>query len=272
MTVTLPLGWNAHSSAKSANEWGTRHNSMIDRERAKVIKTVNILVAQDPEKKEQIRQSRAATKALIDQLIELGYHVESLSDLRHQKKPWKTALPILLSWLPHIEDLSVKADIVRCLSVPWVGSKATAQLIEEFKKYAPILPKPSNLWSGNQLREIPEEQKALGLSFTLAWAIGNALSIVDVKGFEKQIIELCRNPKYGIARQMLVWGLGRFHCSEAEETAVELLNDEQVQIQAIGALGRMKSKRALFELERLLIDKRPAIRKEARKAITKIMR
>ena len=71
---------------------------------------------------------------------------------------------------------------------------------------------------------------------------------------------------------MLVLGLGRFRSSEAEEAAVELLNDEQVRIHAIGALGKMKSKRALFELEKLLTDKRAAIRKEARKAITKIMR
>ena len=101
----------------------------------------------------------------------------------------------------------------------------------------------------------------------------NALAIVGVKGYEAQIIELCRNPKYGMARQMLVLGLGRLHSSEAEETAVELLNDKQVQIQAIGALGKMKSKRSSSSsLERLLTDERAAIRKEARKAITKIMR
>jgi len=49
-------------------------------------------------------------------------------------------------------------------------------------------------------------------STSLAWAIGNALSIVDVKGFEEQIIELCRNRKYGTARQMVV--LGRCHSLE----------------------------------------------------------
>ena len=95
---------------------------------------------------------------------------------------------------------------------------------------------------------------------------------MDVKGFEGEIIKLCRNMKYGAARQMLVLGLGRFRSSEAEETAVELLSDEQVQIHAVGALGQMKSKRALFELEKLMTDKRAGIRKEARKAITKIMR
>src|SRR5207245_2484612 len=100
----------------------------------------------------------------------------------------------------------------------------------------------------------------------------NALSIVDVKGFEKQIIELCRNPKYGMARQMMVSNLSRLHDSQAEEAAVELLNDEDIKLHAIGALGTMKSKRSLFELERLLTDRRAVIRKEARKAITKIMR
>jgi len=71
---------------------------------------------------------------------------------------------------------------------------------------------------------------------------------------------------------MLVLGLGRFSSPEAEEVTVELLNDEDVKLHAIIALGKMKSKRALFELEKLLTDKRAAIRKEARKAITKIMR
>jgi HEAT repeat protein len=71
---------------------------------------------------------------------------------------------------------------------------------------------------------------------------------------------------------MLVLGLGRLRSSEAEEAAVELLNDQQVQMHAIGALGKMKSKRALFELEKLMTDKRGEIRKEARKAIAKIMR
>lgn len=215
----------------------------------------------------------AVAEPIIDELHKLGYKVRTLADLRHQDRNWKTALPLLLRWLPLVDDdLDIKQEIVRCLSVPWVGNKATAELIEEFKKYAPILPKPSNPWVGNQLREISDEEKKAAPAFSLAWAIGNALSIVDVKGFERQIIELCRNPKYGMARQMLVLGLGRLRSSEAEETAVELLNDEQVQIHAIGALGKMKSKRALFELERLLTDERAAIRKEARKAITKIMR
>jgi hypothetical protein len=225
----------------------------------------------DPANREQFDNYLISAGPLLDELKHLGYEIETLDDLRHQGKPWKTAIPALLRWLPKIDDPNVKESVVRCLSVPWVGNKATAELIEEFKKYAPILPKPTNPWVGNQLREIPEEEKKLGPYFSLAWAIGNALSIVDVKGYENQVVELCRNPKYGTARQMVVLGLGRLRSSDAEEAALDLLNDEQVQMHAIGALGKMKSKRALFQLEKLVADKRGEIRKEARKAITKIM-
>jgi len=226
----------------------------------------------DPLKRQEFHKYLAIAGPLLNELGKLGYEIDTLDDLRHQGKEWKTALPSLLRWLPEIEDPGVKESVVRCLSVPWVENKATAELIEEFKKYAPILPKPTNPWVGNRLQEIPEEEKKLGPYFSLAWAIGNALSIVDVKGFERQIIPICRNPKYGAARQMLVLGLWRLHSSEAEEAALDLLNDEQVKIHAIGALAKMKSKRALFELEKLVTDKQAAIRKEARKAITKIMR
>ena len=249
---------------------------MRENSRAKIVENVRQQIKQealkDATKRKQFQRYLTTARPVLDELVELGYDVDTLDDLRHQGKPWKTALPVLLRWLPKIEDPNVKASIVRCLSVPWTGNRATAELIEEFRKYAPIHPKPSNPRVGNQLRELTEEEQKLRPFFSLAWAIGNALSIVDVKGFERQIIELCRNQKYGAARQMLVLGLGCLRSSEAEETAVELLNDEQVQMHAIDALAKTKSKRALFELERLLANKRPIVRKEARKAITIIMR
>lgn len=222
---------------------------MDNRERAEIIRRVQEIVEKDPDKAQQIRSYSAAAQPVLDELRGLDYRVETLGDLRHLGKPWKSALPVLLRWLPIADDPGVKEDLVRCLSVPWVGNTATDRLIEEFRKAAGTDP-----------------------ASALAWTIGNALSIVNVKGFERQIIELCRNPRYGLARQMLVLGLGRFRTSEAEETAVELLNDEDVKLHAISALGKLKSKRTLFELERLLADKRSVVRKEARKAITKITR
>lgn len=245
----------------------------IDRDEIKRI--AEQIRAENPEKRVAYERHLAASKPILDELARLGYDIESLDDLRHQGKPWKTAVPILVRWLPEVSDTEVKENIVRALSVPWVGDEATAELIEEFKKYAPIVPQQhedlSDFSSGQLIKRLQTAENR-NPSSSLAWTIGNALSIVDVKGFERQIIDLCRNTRYGTARQMLVLGLSRLRNSEAEEAALELLDDDDVKLHAIGALGKMKAKKALLQLERVLTDKRAAIRKEARKAITKIMR
>jgi hypothetical protein len=217
-----------------------------DAQRKEIIKKARAIGGENPEKRQQIEANFAVAKPIIDELIELGYGVETLADLREQGKPWKTALPTLLRWLPKIDNPDIKSEVVRCLSVPWLGNTGTAQFIEDFRKWASI----------NEM---------------VAWTIGNALSIVDVNGFENQIVELCKNPTYGMTRQMLVLGLARFSNAEAEDTALELLKDESVKLQAVIAVGKMKSRRALPELERLLVDKKAIIRREAQKAITKII-
>lgn len=220
---------------------------MNNDERAEVIRKARESILQDPEKRHVIERNVADAKPIIEELAGLGYHIETLADLRHQGKSWKSALPIVLRWLPKTANPDIKDELVRCLSVPWLGNSGTALLIEEFRKAA-----PSNAM--------------------LAWTIGNALSVVDVKGFENQIIELCRNPVYGMARQMLVLGLNRFGSTEAEDTALQLLHDESVELHAVIALGKMKSRRALPELKKLLTEKRAVVRREARRAITNIAR
>lgn len=278
-----------HPFAKNAKGWGTTVYTCPDEalaarrlmreSEAEIVERVRQKIKReawkDPATRELLQKHLADAAPLLQELAEVGYDLDTLDDLRHQGKPWKSALPVLLRWLPRISDLDLKENIVRCISVPWVGNEATAELIKEFKKYAPIDPDHAEDLSGlssAQFIKYLATVKRRDPSTSLAWAIGNALSIVDVKDFEKQIIELCRNPKYGTARQMIVLGLGRVRDPEAEETALDLLNDEDVKLHAIVALGKMKSKRALFELEKLIADKRAAIRKEARKAITKIMR
>ena len=218
---------------------------MNNTERRALLKTLEATTDNDKENKEYRREFASISRPIVDELIALGYEVESLDELRHVGRPWKIALPVLLKWLPTVQHSGVKESIVRGLSVPWVGNRATRPLIDEFKKSPPA--------SG------------------LGWAIGNALSIVSIEGFEKQIIELSKNSAYGRARQMIVLGLGRLRTPEAEEAAISLLGDEDVKLHAIIALRKMNSRRAVPAIEKLLNDKRSIIRREARKAITKIV-
>ncbi len=209
---------------------------------------ISDLVAQfsrdDLDYADRVRRSLDESAPILAELAEIGYKLDTLGQLRQQGKSWRSALPVLLKWLPLVDDNGVKEELVRGLSVPWVGTHATKVLIELLKKAPP--------------------------RSSLGWAVGNALSIVDVTGFEDEIIELCRDGSYGPARQMLVSSLARFDDSKAEDAALELLDDEDVKLHAIIALGKMRSKRALTRFQALSSDKRAVVRKEVRKAVQKI--
>jgi hypothetical protein len=232
--------------------------------RRKLLDLRHQAIDRDPETHQQILENLAAEKPIVKDLVELGYDVESLPELPFQGKTWKSALPVLLRWLTKIENLDVKGAVVECLSVPWVSGSGTALLIGEFRKYASV-PDSARPW-----KELSHQERKARASSLLAWTLGNALSIVDIRGFESEIIELCRNPAYGSARQMMVMELGRLRSAQAEDAALELLDDENVRAHAISALGKMKSHRALPSLEKLLADKTPLVRKNARKTIKEI--
>lgn len=205
---------------------------------------VSRLGQEDPEYAERVKKTHNAAAPILAELEESGFKIEPLSQLRDLCRSWRPALPILLRWLSRIEDRDIEEEIVRGLSVPRIGSQATEQMIELF-------------------RRAPSDS-------SVAWATGNALSIVDVTGFEDQIVSLCLDSKYGTARQMLVMSLSRFKDDRAEDVALRLLDDEGVKMHAIIALGKMRSRQALPRLEFLLKDKKAPIRKEAREAIESI--
>lgn len=228
-------------------------------------------VIRDPQRREHFEKYLVMVRPLLQELSEVGFAVETLDDLRHQGKSWQAAIPILSRWLTKVDDLDLKESIARCLSAPWAKGEAVAVLIEEFRRYA-VGPKPPSPWVGKQLRRYSDEQQRNAQAESLAWAIGNALSIANIKGFENQIISLCKNTDYGMARQMLVLGLGRIRSHDAESAALELLNDKDVRLHAVIALGKMKSRQAVPALEALLRDEESGLRREARKALMRIAR
>jgi HEAT repeat protein len=90
---------------------------------------------------------------------------------------------------------------------------------------------------------------------------------VDVTGFEKEIVELVKDDKFGRARQMLVITLGKIGGRDAEDVAISALQDKDLVLHAIDALGAMHSVRAVSPLKELLHHNKPAVRKAAKKAL-----
>ncbi|MGH3156840.1 MAG: HEAT repeat domain-containing protein [Streptosporangiaceae bacterium] len=161
------------------------------------------------------------------ELAAAGYRVRSLADLRHSGARYREAIPVLLAWLPQVTDRRVKEEIVRALTVPWARPAATRPMIDEF-------------------RRVDSSVDPTGTG--LRWTIGNALeALADDSSFD-ELSELARDRRYGKARQMIVLGLGRSKQPEAVEVLVGLVDDPEVDGQAVKALGRLRSRNEITSL------------------------
>ncbi|PKO11951.1 MAG: hypothetical protein CVU39_26515 [Chloroflexi bacterium HGW-Chloroflexi-10] len=189
--------------------------------------------------------SLASTPVIAD-LAEAGFYLEWVSDLYSRKLNYKNAIPGLLKWLPRIDNLDVKEDIVRALSVPWAKSIAAPALIAEFYKL--------------------QNESNIGIK----WTIANALSVVADDLVFMEIVDLVRDHRNGKAREMLALSLGNMKEPRAQDVLIGLLEDEEVAGHAIMALGKLKSIKAYQTIERFLNNPRAWVRKEAKKALGKI--
>lgn len=86
----------------------------------------------------------------------------------------------------------------------------------------------------------------------------------------EDIVNLVRDARHGPARIMLALSLGNMKDPRAQDVLIGLLDDDLVAGQAIVALGKLKSQKASPLIERFLTHPKAWIRKEAKKALTRI--
>ena len=163
--------------------------------------------------------------------------------LRRSGTRYETAVPILLKWLPKINDLRVKEAIVRALSVPWARPLAAEPLISEFRK--------------------ANESTNSGFK----WAIANALEVVADESVLEEIIELVQDKHHGKSREMLAAALGNMESPRAIETLIALLGDEEVAGHALSGLRKLKAQQARAYIQRFLTHKKAWIRSQAKRAL-----
>ena len=202
------------------------------------------------EEKEKRRQQRVqenlrAVKPLADELNALGFQVVTVSDLFNHHYDYRAAIPLLLDWLPGMENDDVRESVVRALSVKWARPVAAPLLIEQFQRE-----KPGGV----------------------RWAVGNALAVVTDQRHLDDILALTAVKEYGDDRAMLLIALSRIGKGDprvipAVESALEYRGMAGT---AIRALGVLRAKQAARLISSFLEDNDPWFRNEARKALTKI--
>lgn len=178
---------------------------------------------------------------ILRRLSAVGYEYESLAALRTSGRRYRDAIPTLLCALASTNDIKLKIEIVRALSVPWAKPSATGPLVEEF-------------------RRATDEKD-------LRWIIGNALEVVWDDDHFSELVEIATDRRLGRAREMVVLGFRRSKRAEAGDVLIGLLDDPTVNGHAASALRRLKLPRARTYLEPLLTDKRAWVRKEAERAL-----
>ena len=102
------------------------------------------------------------------------------------------------------------------------------------------------------------------------WFISDCLYQIKSKKYVDEYIEIASNPSFGINRQMIILLLGKLKVVDAIPVLVDLLEDEEVRLQAISALGEFKREDLRCYFERFQHSTHPGWRKYAKKAIKKL--
>jgi hypothetical protein len=194
------------------------------------------------------KRSRESHRWIMERLAAAGIYVEDIHRLG-QEGLVSRATPILLALLPEINFFPAKDNVIMAIQG---GKLDPGFLVQEFRDLLPYL----------------NEHGA----DSYGWRLGAALADhADGTVFD-DIVELIQDRRYGKARQMLTEALTRVKKRrvEAIPVLIELLGDEQMEMHALFALGKLKAVEALPQVRQSLTSNNRAIRAEAKKALRKI--
>ena len=181
---------------------------------------------------------------LILDIKNKGYNISSIEDLSNLNLNLKSQslISLLLKGLKSIEDEQDKAFIVRCLGIKGL-TQVTKILLNEFEN---------------------------ATTNSYKYTIGNSICIISDMSILDKLLAIVVNKNHGIARQMLVYGLGNYKGKELKKTLLNLLTDEEVLEQAIHALGKMNDRSIIPHIEAFTNHSKENIRSEAIKAIEEL--
>jgi hypothetical protein len=155
-----------------------------------------------------------AFTAMLDELRETGVNTEEFGVFRRAGgQPLdERAVPVLLAWLPRVEDSRAREAIARSLT-----GEAKAGQLGAGRVLVAEFPRPEN-------------------DFAAKWALGNALASLADASVADDLIALLREQEHGRAREMLCEALSRTRDPRAPAVLVELIDDDDVAGHAIACL------------------------------------
>lgn len=202
------------------------------------------------EREENRRRYAEAAEGLLADLRQAGFPVATMAELRKRGVGNRRAVPILAKWLPRVDYVPLKKDVIASLGSPWARPEAARPLIDEFRR----------------LERGDDE------SSRLRWSIGDALERVADESVLDDLISIATDGGQGRARQLIVTALGNM--VKARQRVVplllQLLEDEGVAPYAVMGLGKLRASEAREAVERFREHPQAWVRKEAKKALSRL--
>lgn len=204
----------------------------------------------DPDSiRKKLQEARAALakveRPLLADLEQAGFKLQSVWDLKalnDEGKRYDAAIPVLLRWLPRLDNDTVKEGLIFALAATWVGPQAARPLLDQYDG------------SGDVVRD----------------AIGWALGFVADESFFPSMEQLATDQRYGgFARCNLIRALAGLDTRRTNWVLTGLLEDEQVADVAFIALAKRRAKVGRATVERFLRHGDPAARRAARRLLGK---
>jgi len=181
-------------------------------------------------------------------LARAGLVVDDVYNIIEIRKKSPEVIETLIGLLGDaIKDPRVKEGVVRGLATREARGKAGPSLIKEFDR-------------------TPRSE------FALRWVIGNSVDVIMTDDMISEVVRIVTDKSNGKAREMFVRALGKTTSDIAEQTLLMLLDDDEVVAHAVAALGKMRSKRAAEPIRQLLEHHRALVRREAKKALQRILK
>ena len=102
------------------------------------------------------------------------------------------------------------------------------------------------------------------------WFISDCLYQIRSRSYIKEYMEIIANPAFGINRQMIILLVGKLKIDNAISILVNLLEDEEVRLHVISALGEFKREDLRDYFERFQDSTHSGWRKYAKIALKKL--
>lgn len=200
----------------------------------------------DSERERIVGINRADATPLAEELRRAGFAVDFPDDLYGQGVDYQAAIPVLIDWLPRMENLDVKCGIVRALSVEWARPAAALPLVQEYRRALNM-----NSIQHDMLRA----------------DIANALDVVADPSVAEELMSFVTDKRSSDeARSMLLRALGNAKSATAARFVADRLADEtdpQVLVGGLVALRRLRDANVRDTVDHLLSHVDRGVQREA---------